>query len=161
MKIYSILPKTLVLIACLLWPFTAKSQDSMFGVWKYSCSDGPCQAFFDLKAPEADQLAIGMGLIHSGETDEATLILRTPIRSALPPGMRLTITEDRKTDIPFQFCDDSVCVGFLRLDAETLDALSVTETVDVTYIMYGQRKPIAYTVPINGFAGALDRLKKP
>jgi invasion protein IalB len=137
---------------------TAHAQDETFGVWRYSCADGPCQAYFGLAETVGGPPAVGLGMVHDKQSDRTTLILTAPVRTALPPGAQIRIPEHDPIPVPFQFCDPDGCVGFVT-DQRLVDLLDASSHVTILYYRYGTTRPMVYEVPITGFADARSRLR--
>jgi invasion protein IalB len=137
----------------------AQAQDESFGVWRYSCADGPCQAFFSVNETASGQPAVGLGMVHDTGADQTTLILTAPIRTALPPGAQIRPASGDPIPVQFQFCDETGCLGFVVLDEQTIARLEGSSNITVVYYRYGSTQPAVYEVPITGFAEARSRLR--
>ena len=141
------------------WATSSIAQEQ-FGVWRFDCDQGPCQGHFALTSPDNNELAVGMSLIHEQSQNATTLVVKTPILTALPPGVRLEVGEDFAEQVILQFCDESGCTGFYQLTPDQVSRLRTADSATVRYFKYGQRNPKAYNFSIAGFGGVLDRLKK-
>ena len=146
-------------LAFAMSPATLQAQATegqVFGVWKYTCADGACRAFFNLQQEGAE--VISWTLLRDREKDQSTSIIRVPEGVALPPGLRLYVDDTTFFDIPYQVCDGSGCSAIAVMDAAMLSAIEGKATVRLAFIRYGEPQPIAYEVPVEGFRAALDAL---
>ena len=153
--------KWFFLLAALSLSGPASSQaDERIGVWQLTCSGGPCQMFFSITSPETDDFVIGLSMIYDTSRQLATLVIRTPKLTALPPGARVTLENGETNDIEFQFCDDDGCSAFLPMTDGLEKTIAEQTTLNVAYIQYGRQVPTAIEVPIEGFKAALERLER-
>lgn len=136
------------------------ASDQMFGIWKYTCENGPCRTFMNLKDPKKDMIAVSMTLLHDKEQNKSTILIKLPLGVALPPGIRLYTSDDYHQAIPFQVCDNSGCTSGTLLDKDFEEIIASVKTVKIGFYAYGSQKPAAYQVPIDGFSDALNHLRQ-
>ena len=155
-------PTALLFSAALMTGAAAAQDVDTYGLWRVSCEDGPCQAFFSLQSPDTGEVVLSMAIIHDRSSDSSALVLRTPLVTALEPGMLFSVDEVDLSDggVRFQFCDSEGCTAFLPLDDAKLSAMMAAETGTMTYFQYGEPVPTAYSFPLEGFAEARERLRE-
>lgn len=128
----------------------------MIEAWKITCEGGPCRAFFSLT--RENDVVLTFALLRDRVADKVTAVIRVPTGVALPPGLRLEIEPENSLDGAFQVCEADGCTAILPLDAAAQAALATKTTVRVLFVSYGEANPVAFEVPITGFAEALDAL---
>jgi invasion protein IalB len=87
-----------------------------------------------------------------------TAVIRVPLGTALPPGLRVELGEGRHADGAFQVCEADGCTAVLPLDAAARAALAGLSTTRVLFVPYGSGAPVAFEVPVAGFAQAVEAL---
>ncbi len=129
------------------------TEGQMIGTWKVTCENGPCRAFLTLQHNGAD--VVTWQLLGDRITKATSMLLTVPTGAALPPGVRVTISEASNFQVPFQVCDASGCTAAAVISPEMIAAIEGVKIAKVAYIPYGQQAAVSYEVPVDGFGQAL------
>lgn len=143
----------------ILAPGLAPAQDGdarTVGVWRITCETGLCQGFINLEV--AEEMILSLSLMRDSDSDAASLLLRAPTGTALPPGIRIWPSEDAPIDVPFQVCGENDCLAVLVLTDEIRAALADLDQMRVAYFMYGEGTPRVFDAPVTGTEDALGAL---
>lgn len=132
------------------------AEGQMFGTWKITCENGPCRAFLTLQHDGADVLT--WQLLADRTTKATSMLLTVPGGTALPPGVRVWVSDATNFQIPFQVCDASGCIAAAAIATDMATAIGAVDAVKVSYIRYGKQAPLTYEVPVAGFADALQQM---
>lgn len=134
----------------------AQTEGDLFGSWKYTCAEGACRAFLNVK--QGEQIVVSWTLLRDRERDQSTSVIRVPQGVALPPGLRIYADDTTFFDMPFQVCDPEGCAAVAVMDSKMQAAIAGKNVVRVAFIRYGESGTVAYEVPVDGFSAALDAL---
>ncbi len=145
-------------VGVLLSANKAHAQERV-GVWELTCDSGLCQAFINVKDPKADKVLLTWSIFYTEAQDTYSMIVRTPVRVALRPGVRVWLKDQDFADIPYQVCDGAGCEAVAVLSSRIRNGLSAKEKTNLAFIRYGSAEPDIYEVPITGFGEALASLK--
>lgn len=137
-------------------PALALTEGDLFGAWKYTCADGTCRTFLNVK--QGEEIVVAWTLLRDRDKNQSTSIIRVPQGVALPPGLRIYTDDKAFFDVPFQVCDETGCAAILVMDGAMQSAIAAKDVVRVAFIRYGQTETFAYEVPVKGFRAALDAL---
>lgn len=131
-------------------------EGTMIEAWRITCEGGPCRAFFNIE--NAGRVVLTWSLLRDRAADQVTAIITVPTGVALPPGLRVELGDGRHVDGAFQVCEPDGCTAILLLDAEAQTALGARQTTRVLFVPYGAEAPVAFEVPVAGFAQATEAL---
>lgn len=134
----------------------ARSQEETIGVWRVSCDEGPCQAFFTIQRDGSE--IVSWSIVGDRTKGDASMLIRVPVNTALVPGLAVLASEDETFTMPFQFCNDTGCTAIARITDEMRAALGDKTMVRIAFYPYGQPEPLAYEVPVEGFDDVVGRL---
>jgi invasion protein IalB len=82
------------------------------------------------------------------------LILATPLGVLLPPGVTITLDQEKPLMMPFGSCQQDGCLAIADLDADALKRITGGKVLAVRY-MAAENKPIDIPVQLAGLADAL------
>lgn len=150
-------------LAFVLAPFVlgavpAIAQDNQHGIWRIDCSQGPCQAFFNIKPDGADAPVLLWAILNDPQAKRMNALIRVRPGVALPPGMQLEIGDQTET-LAYQVCDPEWCTAIMILNEEWRSALEGAETARIGTIPYGGSQPRVMEVPVTGAKSAMDALE--
>lgn len=137
-------------------PAFAQTEGALHGIWKITCENGPCRAFVNIQ--QGEEIVVSWSLLRDPARGEVSSLIRVPLLVALPPGLRIYVDDTTFYDVPFQVCDADGCTAIWVMDKAMQAAVAGKQTVRVAFIRYGQPNTVAYEVPVNGFADALEAL---
>lgn len=135
-------------------PLSATAQDAG---WERKCSDTECVLALAFNEAESQKRA-GTLLVVLRDGQSPLLGLVTPLGVALAAGARMLVDED-EIAVPFQVCFPDGCRGFAEVDDARIDALSAAQKTDLRFFAYGQEKPLAIEVPLDGLDGKLTEAR--
>lgn len=136
----------------------AQDTDETFGVWRFSCQNGPCQAYFSVQPPGATSVLLTWSLLYDKQSKSVSTAISTQDFVALQPGVTILADDQTRLQVPFQFCDEGTCTAIGIMPSEMTSALMQQENARIMFIPYGKQEPNVYAVPIDGLEDALARL---
>ncbi len=149
-------PAAAVLAAGASFPATAQER---FGDWRIDCAEA-CQLHQTLSAPESDQRVLGLAfVVDPARPDEATLIARVPLGTALVPGLQFEIGESVER-YDFQVCDPESCIAAIPLEAGQIEAAVTEGAFVVATVAYGATRGVGIRVSTAGLAEGLASLRE-
>jgi len=138
----------------------------IFSPWARYCTNGPTEQSSEMGAKKVcftaadghlttgQKLAIAL-LIEPEGDDKKLLRVTLPLGVALVPGARIVIDEKEAMTAPYVVClPKNGCMADYEADADLIEKLKKGRSLAIQ--AFDRRKPISFTLPLDGFAKAYD-----
>ena len=137
---------------------SAPTIEKLFDKWMLRCAEGVCQVFLTLADEKTKEAKVSWTFVYDPKSAKLSTIVQLPLSVALPPGVRITVTEGTYYTWPFQYCDGTGCRAVAVLTDKIVASLKEQENVAVQYIPYGEQKTVTYKIPMAGLSAATTEL---
>ena len=133
------------------------AQRAAASEWATTCDDAAkrCTIQSGLVA-ENGKRAGTIGVQIGRDRSDAVLFVSTPLGVELPPGLRAR-SGQTEYKLAFEVCFPDGCRARALLDAASLPGLLELTQLDLLMFVYGDAKPVALSVPLDGLKAGVDK----
>ena len=126
--------------------------------WDRSCDGDRCTLTFPLvDAATERRVATFLAIVAKNEA-ESQLGVAVPLGAALEAGVRL-IAGETVVNVTFQVCYPDGCRAMRRAGTATLDAITMSDQLDIRFFPFGNERPISIVMPTAGLTQAMDEAR--
>lgn len=147
----------LILLFLLVFsPLLSGARAAAGSQWESACESEFCAfrktlAFVDSKDPFAL-----VELLIDVESGESSFVVTTPLGINVTPGVRL-ITAGQDWTVPFRVCYADGCRATLTINGADLSLLLQNDTLEIRYLRFGEKRPVAASLPLDGLVTTISQ----
>jgi len=140
----------------------ARAQEEL--PWSYACTAPAREAALDCEmrqqafVTETGQLLMLFTLRVPAATRQPVMILRAPLATYLPAGIRLDVDGGAAMTLEYQTCDAEGCYTAMAVSPELLEAMRQGSKLNLT-IEDQQRRSLVIPISLAGFTAVYERIQ--
>ena len=138
------------------------AQGSAQNVWSAECEQfeagKKCFASYHLLNGGASMVQVAAG--YFGNNNNITFVVRFPSDIAIQSPLPVSLDNNKKFNLIPLHCNSAGCFASVLLSPRDLDLLYKSQTLRLSFSMFGDPRMIIGTIPLAGFRAIFEPLKK-